>query len=159
MHCKVTFLGSSVPKPEAKDYAGNEHCETSSIIMLAIRLKVIMFIMAWSFGIFLTRVSINDGDRCSVGSFYLCQMKNLQVISFNLIFLTIFQQVQNKVSFPREPKVSAECRKLITKVLSPLKLRVKIPQILADPWLNPNQPAKDEEVDTAQVIINRIRRQ
>lgn len=61
------------------------------------------------------------------------------------------QQVQNKVSFPREPKVSTECRKLITKILSPLKVRVKIPQILADPWLNPNQPVKDEEVDTTQV--------
>lgn len=61
------------------------------------------------------------------------------------------QQVQNKVSFPREPKVSADCRKLVTKILAPLKVRVKIPQILADPWLNPNQPAKDEEVDTTQV--------
>ncbi|CAH2042490.1 unnamed protein product, partial [Iphiclides podalirius] len=53
-------------------------------------------------------------------------------------------KVQNKVSFPREPKVSAECRKLITKILSPLKMRVKIPQILADPWLNPNQSAKED---------------
>lgn len=61
------------------------------------------------------------------------------------------QQVQNKVSFPREPKVTTDCRKLITKILAPLKVRVKIPQILADTWLNPNQPAKDEEVDTTQV--------
>ncbi|XP_063540347.1 testis-specific serine/threonine-protein kinase 3-like isoform X2 [Cydia strobilella] len=58
-------------------------------------------------------------------------------------------KVQNKVSFPREPRVSADCRKLITKVLTPLKMRVKIPQILADPWLNPNQP-KDEEADATQ---------
>ncbi|XP_026320971.1 testis-specific serine/threonine-protein kinase 3-like isoform X4 [Hyposmocoma kahamanoa] len=34
-----------------------------------------------------------------------------------------------------------------------LKVRVKIPQILADPWLNPNQPVKDEEVDTAQETV------
>lgn len=62
------------------------------------------------------------------------------------------QQVQNKVSFPREPKVSAECRKLVTRILSPLKIRVKIPQILADPWLNPNQPApRSEDISTAQV--------
>ncbi|XP_063626680.1 testis-specific serine/threonine-protein kinase 3-like isoform X2 [Cydia splendana] len=58
-------------------------------------------------------------------------------------------KVQNKVSFPREPRVSADCRKLITKVLAPLKMRVKIPQILADPWLNPNQP-RDEEPDGTQ---------
>lgn len=64
-----------------------------------------------------------------------------------------FQQVQNKVSFPREPKVSAECRKLITKILAPLKVRVKIPQILAEAWLNPNQPPKDEDVDTGQVTF------
>jgi hypothetical protein len=60
------------------------------------------------------------------------------------------------VSFPRESKVSTECRKLITKILAPLKLRVKIPQILADPWLNPNQAAKDEEMDTAQVIRKKL---
>lgn len=29
-------------------------------------------------------------------------------------------------------------------------MRVKIPQILADPWLNPNNP-KDEDADNAQV--------
>lgn len=61
------------------------------------------------------------------------------------------QQVQNKVTFPREPKVSVECRKLITKILAPLKLRVKIPQILADPWLCPNQQTKDEELDAIPV--------
>ncbi|KAF9824512.1 hypothetical protein SFRURICE_001396 [Spodoptera frugiperda] len=65
-------------------------------------------------------------------------------------YTQLLKQVQNKVSFPREPKVSTDCRKLITKILAPLKVRVKIPQILADPWINPNQPAKDEEVDTAQ---------
>lgn len=69
-------------------------------------------------------------------------------------YYLFLQQVQNKVSFPREPKVSTECRKLVTKILAPLKVRVKIPQILADPWLNPNQPAKDEEVDTTQVIMS-----
>ncbi|VVD05518.1 testis-specific serine/threonine-protein kinase 3-like [Leptidea sinapis] len=62
-------------------------------------------------------------------------------------YTQLLKQVQNKVSFPREPKVSAECRKLITKVLAPLKIRAKIPQILADPWLNPSQPGKDEDVD------------
>lgn len=61
--------------------------------------------------------------------------------------------MQNKVSFPREPKVSTDCRKLITKILAPLKVRVKIPQILADVWLNPNQLAKDEEQDTTQVSL------
>ncbi|XP_026729208.1 testis-specific serine/threonine-protein kinase 3-like isoform X2 [Trichoplusia ni] len=66
-------------------------------------------------------------------------------------YTQLLKQVQNKVSFPREPKVSTDCRKLITKILAPLKVRVKIPQILADTWLNPNQPAKDEEVDTTQL--------
>lgn len=55
------------------------------------------------------------------------------------------------MSFPREPKVSMDCRKLITKILAPLKVRVKIPQILADVWLNPNQSGKDEEQETTQV--------
>lgn len=44
-----------------------------------------------------------------------------------------------------------DCRKLITKILAPLKVRVKIPQILADVWLNPNQNGKDEEQETTQV--------
>ncbi|XP_053614958.1 testis-specific serine/threonine-protein kinase 4-like isoform X3 [Plodia interpunctella] len=69
-------------------------------------------------------------------------------------YTQLLKQVQNKVSFPREPKVSTECRKLITRILAPLKVRLKIPQILADPWLNPNQPSKDEEVDAQDKEVN-----
>ncbi|KAK9736791.1 Protein kinase domain [Popillia japonica] len=35
----------------------------------------------------------------------------------------LLKQVSNKVTFPREPKVSPACRTLITKILAPLKKR------------------------------------
>ncbi|XP_011561202.2 testis-specific serine/threonine-protein kinase 3 isoform X1 [Plutella xylostella] len=62
----------------------------------------------------------------------------------------LLKQVQNKVTFPREPKVSSDCKKLITKILAPLKVRVKIPQILADPWLHARAQHSDDLVQ-AQV--------
>ncbi|XP_041984948.1 testis-specific serine/threonine-protein kinase 3-like isoform X2 [Aricia agestis] len=69
-------------------------------------------------------------------------------------FAQLLRQVQNKVSFPREPKVSVECRRLISKILSPLKIRAKIPQILADPWLNPQQ-AKDGDDEMKQETMTK----
>lgn len=56
----------------------------------------------------------------------------------------IFQQVSNKVIFPKEPKVSIMCKSLINKILSPLKSRIRIGGIKQDPWFALNSS------DTAQ---------
>ncbi|EEB16115.1 cAMP-dependent protein kinase catalytic subunit, putative [Pediculus humanus corporis] len=46
----------------------------------------------------------------------------------------LLKQVQSKISFPKEPKISANCKSLITKILAPVKFRLKIPAIRSDPW-------------------------
>lgn len=51
-----------------------------------------------------------------------------------ICILTAFQQVSNKVNFPREPKVSSACKSLINKILAPLKARIKISGIKQDQW-------------------------
>lgn len=48
--------------------------------------------------------------------------------------LCFYQQVQNKVKFPQEKTASEECKKLITKLLSPLNIRISISEIKKDPW-------------------------
>lgn len=45
-----------------------------------------------------------------------------------------FQQVSNKISFPRDPKVSSACRALICKILAPLKTRSRISDLKNDAW-------------------------
>ncbi|KAL1452729.1 hypothetical protein WDU94_006933 [Cyamophila willieti] len=46
----------------------------------------------------------------------------------------LLKQVQNKVEFPKEPIVSAECKALISKILAPVKTRIRIKAIKEDPW-------------------------
>ncbi|CAH1275338.1 unnamed protein product [Diabrotica balteata] len=46
----------------------------------------------------------------------------------------LIKQVSNKVSFPKEPKISSSCRSLINKILAPLKSRIRISGIRIDPW-------------------------
>ncbi|KAF5274632.1 hypothetical protein FQR65_LT04332 [Abscondita terminalis] len=48
----------------------------------------------------------------------------------------LLKQVSSKVTFPREPKVAPTCRTLITRILSPLKGRIKINGIRNDSWFN-----------------------
>ncbi|XP_014203405.1 testis-specific serine/threonine-protein kinase 4-like [Copidosoma floridanum] len=47
----------------------------------------------------------------------------------------LLKQVQSKVEFPKSPKVSDGCRKLILRILVPQMTRPKITEILKDPWL------------------------
>ncbi|KAF5293924.1 hypothetical protein FQA39_LY13629 [Lamprigera yunnana] len=48
----------------------------------------------------------------------------------------LVKQVSNKVTFPRDPKVTATCRALITKILAPLKARIRMSGIKIDSWYN-----------------------
>lgn len=64
-----------------------------------------------------------------------------------------FQQVQNKVVFPRDPSVSSMCKHLITKIIAPLKVRITIDGIEEDPWFlgetatTSNDVKKEKEKD------------
>ncbi|XP_048512798.1 testis-specific serine/threonine-protein kinase 4-like [Athalia rosae] len=50
-------------------------------------------------------------------------------------YAQLLKQVQNKVTFPKEPKVSSECRALITRILAPQSSRLRIAIIRNDSWL------------------------
>ncbi|XP_075214909.1 testis-specific serine/threonine-protein kinase 3-like [Lycorma delicatula] len=47
----------------------------------------------------------------------------------------LLKQVQKQVSFPKSPEVSTECKTLITKILAPIRVRIKIAGIYKDPWM------------------------
>ncbi|KAJ8954173.1 hypothetical protein NQ318_005768 [Aromia moschata] len=46
----------------------------------------------------------------------------------------LIKQVSNKVSFPKDPKISSTCKSLINKILAPLKSRIRISGIRGDAW-------------------------
>ncbi|XP_011640321.2 testis-specific serine/threonine-protein kinase 4-like [Pogonomyrmex barbatus] len=50
-------------------------------------------------------------------------------------FSQLLKQVQNKVIFPKRPKVSQSCRFLITRILVPQSARLRINNIRSDAWL------------------------
>ncbi|XP_028134381.1 testis-specific serine/threonine-protein kinase 3-like [Diabrotica virgifera virgifera] len=52
----------------------------------------------------------------------------------------LIKQVSNKVTFPKEPKISSICKSLINKILAPLKSRIRISGIKIDPWFTFTQP-------------------
>ncbi|XP_050527858.1 testis-specific serine/threonine-protein kinase 1-like [Daktulosphaira vitifoliae] len=66
------------------------------------------------------------------------------VVLYAMIFSTLpfddsnypklIKQVQNKVTFPKDAIASKEVKQLISKILAPLKVRLKIPQIKKDQW-------------------------
>ncbi|KAJ8982612.1 hypothetical protein NQ317_005084 [Molorchus minor] len=57
----------------------------------------------------------------------------------------LIKQVSNKVSFPKEPKVTSTCKSLVIKILAPLKTRIRISGIKGDAWYNFEvSPAKDK---------------
>nr|XP_018906182.1 PREDICTED: testis-specific serine/threonine-protein kinase 4-like [Bemisia tabaci] len=47
----------------------------------------------------------------------------------------LLKQVQSKVTFPKEPKISTRCRTLILQILAPVKQRIRLAGIKNDPWL------------------------
>lgn len=55
---------------------------------------------------------------------------------FSYSCLLLLQQVQSKVSFPKEPKVSSLCKNLINKILAPYRNRLRIGGIRADSWFS-----------------------
>lgn len=48
----------------------------------------------------------------------------------------LLKQVQNKVTFPKEPNVSRACRSLISRILVPQRIRLDIDRIRNDIWLS-----------------------
>ncbi|XP_074029598.1 testis-specific serine/threonine-protein kinase 3 [Leptinotarsa decemlineata] len=46
----------------------------------------------------------------------------------------LLKQVSNKVVFPKEARVSTSCKSLISQILAPLKVRIRISGIRRDPW-------------------------
>ncbi|XP_049790319.1 testis-specific serine/threonine-protein kinase 4-like [Schistocerca nitens] len=52
-------------------------------------------------------------------------------------YTQLLKQVQSKVMFPRQPRASAAVRSLITRILSPARTRLRIPDIRTDVWMAP----------------------
>ncbi|KYN19481.1 PREDICTED: testis-specific serine/threonine-protein kinase 3-like [Trachymyrmex cornetzi] len=50
-------------------------------------------------------------------------------------YAQLLKQVQNRVVFPKRPKVSQSCRSLITRILVPQFARLRINSIKIDAWL------------------------
>lgn len=48
----------------------------------------------------------------------------------------LVKQVQSKLKFPSEPIVSDQCKSLIGKLIAPLKVRLRVNQILKEPWMS-----------------------
>lgn len=76
-------------------------------------------------GLFVTYVTL-------VNYYTVHHLHNPNIVSFTS-FLT--QQVQNKVVFPKYPKVSQPCRSLIARILVPQSTRLCISNIKTNSWL------------------------
>ncbi|XP_052126458.1 testis-specific serine/threonine-protein kinase 6 [Frankliniella occidentalis] len=50
-------------------------------------------------------------------------------------FNQLLRQVQSKVVFPEQPRVSAACKSLICRILAPARDRLRLPVIRMDAWL------------------------
>ncbi|XP_071553136.1 testis-specific serine/threonine-protein kinase 3 [Temnothorax nylanderi] len=50
-------------------------------------------------------------------------------------YAQLLKQIQNRVVFPKRPKVSQSCRSLITRILVPQYARLRINNIKSDAWL------------------------
>lgn len=66
-----------------------------------------------------------------------------------------YQQVQKQVTFPRDDTVSENCKQMIRRLLAPLKVRIKIHDIVNEPWSqlpSPGQlpPGPSGKNDTGQ---------
>ncbi|XP_047120556.1 testis-specific serine/threonine-protein kinase 4-like [Schistocerca piceifrons] len=69
-------------------------------------------------------------------------------------YTQLLKQVQSKVMFPRQPRASAAVRSLITRILSPARTRLRIPDIRADVWMAPgtdDAAAQQDEIPVAGV--------
>lgn len=49
----------------------------------------------------------------------------------------LLKQVKNRVTFPKQPEVSPECKHLIMTILSPVSERPRLRKLAVDPWLRP----------------------
>ncbi|XP_043280585.1 testis-specific serine/threonine-protein kinase 4-like [Venturia canescens] len=69
-------------------------------------------------------------------------------------FAHLLKQVQSKVTFPKAPKISSECRSLIMRILMPQKTRIKIADIRSDPWLA--VPVSEAETSTTEKSLENV---
>ncbi|KAG8222547.1 hypothetical protein J437_LFUL004583 [Ladona fulva] len=72
----------------------------------------------------------------------------------------LLKQVQKKVRFPKQPTVSTRCRALITQILAPYRVRIHMPGILDDPWLqeevmrSASEPESDAEKSGSETVTS-----
>ncbi|KYN32878.1 Testis-specific serine/threonine-protein kinase 4 [Trachymyrmex septentrionalis] len=69
-------------------------------------------------------------------------------------YAQLLKQVQNRVVFPKRPKVSQSCRSLITRILVPQFARLRINSIKNDAWLETSVVAQTSISDRFNVRIN-----
>ncbi|XP_046143350.1 testis-specific serine/threonine-protein kinase 1-like [Osmia bicornis bicornis] len=64
----------------------------------------------------------------------------------------LLKQVQNKITFPKEPKVSQACRSLIARILVPQRTRLHIDNIRNDIWLS--ESLVTVQTSTSDTFVN-----
>lgn len=67
----------------------------------------------------------------------------------------LLKQVSQKVQFPDAPEVSADCKYLIDRMLSPLKLRFRLYEIKEFPWFMSTVEEELEEVEVKVIGIEK----
>lgn len=73
-------------------------------------------------------------------------------------YVMLLKQVQGKVVFPPEPVVSAECKTLLSKIFSPVRVRIRMSDIKQDPWvrseLNLTEPSGSDSNRDPKTQVN-----
>ncbi|XP_012275881.1 testis-specific serine/threonine-protein kinase 2 isoform X2 [Orussus abietinus] len=67
-------------------------------------------------------------------------------------YAQLLKQVQSKVTFPKEPKVSHTCRSLITRILTPQRMRLRTVHIKEDAWLAVSVATAQTSTDKSMVF-------
>ncbi|XP_066584442.1 testis-specific serine/threonine-protein kinase 3-like [Prorops nasuta] len=69
-------------------------------------------------------------------------------------YAQLLKQVQNKVHFPKIPKVSQACRSLINRILVSQRSRLRIPNIRSDSWLTASAVASQTSTIKSLNVIS-----
>nr|CAH7734998.1 unnamed protein product [Callosobruchus chinensis] len=67
----------------------------------------------------------------------------------------LIKQVSNKVVFPKDPKISHTCKSLISKILAPLKSRIRMNGIRQDQWFMFDPDAASTSKDVRDSILSK----
>ncbi|XP_011696629.1 PREDICTED: testis-specific serine/threonine-protein kinase 4-like [Wasmannia auropunctata] len=68
-------------------------------------------------------------------------------------YMRLLKQVQNRVVFPKRPKVSQSCRSLIARILVPQFARLRINNIKSDAWLETSVVAQTSINDSFSEVL------